>query len=151
MIVFDIQQERLGEKKHLSDRWLQDLSRAMDRELGKSLKGIVSVAFVSAPRMRTITKEYKGEDHVSDILTFPLLAPRAWKRGEIIGEILLCHPRILKQAKEKKINPQSEIAFLLVHGVLHLCGMSHLTDRKLSHMIRAQKAILDQAGILYSL
>lgn len=151
MIVFDIQQERLGERERLSDHWLEGLSRAIDKELRKSLQGIVSVAFVSTPRMRTITKEYKGEDHVSDILTFPLLAPRAWKRGEIIGEILLCRPQILKQAKEKKINPQSEIAFLLVHGVLHLCGMNHPTDRKLSQMMRVQKTILSQAGIDYPL
>ncbi len=151
MIIFDVQQEELRGGQRLSGRWLECLARGVDQELGKSFQGVVSVAFISTPRMRALTKEYRGDDHVSDILTFPLLERCKWKKEEIVGEILLCYSQIAKQAKEKKSNLKNEIAFLLAHGVLHLQGRTHPTDRKLAQMIISQKAILARAGIFYPL
>lgn len=149
MIVFDVQQELFKGGKRLSSAWLDRLARSIDQELSKSLQGMVSVAFVSSPRMRTLTKQYRGDDHVSDILTFPFVTPRRWKTGEMVGEILLCYPQIIKQAKINKINSRAETAFLLAHGILHLQGKTHSTQKKLADMIRLQKAILARAGMVY--
>lgn len=151
MIVFDVQQEMLKKGQGLSGRQLTYLAEAIDEESGKSLQGIVSVAFISASKMHTLTKQYKKEDHISDILTFPLVPPRHWKAGEIVGEILLCYPRLVRQIKKDNRSPKGEIAFLLVHGVLHLQGRTHKTARALEKMIADQKKILARASIPYSL
>lgn len=149
MIEFDVQQNILPKAQRFSCRFFSRLAKAVDDEAGHPLEGIVSVAFLSAPRMCDLTKTYKKEDRVADILTFPFLPPRAWKKGEIIGEIVLCGSAIAKQAKEQKQTYQEEVAFLLSHGLRHLLGDTHLTKRTLLKMIKKQQAMLKHLGITY--
>ncbi len=67
----------------------------------------LSVAFLSAKEMRTVTRRTKRVDHVSNVLAFPL--------SKNSGEILLC----------KSAAKPWGIPYLFIHGLLHLKGYTH--------------------------
>ena len=63
-----------------------------------------------------------------------------------LGELVLCHERILEQAKEYGHSVYREAAFLFVHGLLHVIGYDHDID----HLAEKQMEIL-QEEVLNSL
>jgi rRNA maturation RNase YbeY len=149
VIAFEVQQMKVPKARQLSRSFFSRLAKAVDEEEGRELEGVVSIAFLSAPRMRYLTKIHKKENHTADILTFPFFPPRAWKEGETVGEIVLCSTAISKQAKEQKQTYQAEAAFLLSHGLRHLLGDTHATVHALAKMIKKQQALLKRLGITY--
>ena len=149
MIAFEVQQIKVPKARQFSQSFFSRLAKAVDEEEGRTLEGVVSVAFLSTPRMRYLTKTHKKENRTADILTFPFLPPRAWKKGETVGEIVLCSTAISKQAKEQKQTYQAEAAFLLSHGLRHLLGDTHATAHALVKMIKKQQALLKRLGITY--
>lgn len=83
--------------------------------LGK--KYVLSVAFVSAKISHEINKKYRKKDKPTNVLSFAL------RRDE--GELVLCKAVIKKEAKELARKEDDWLIFLVIHGMLHLKGMSH--------------------------
>lgn len=75
------------------------------------LKGEISIAFIGDKRMKEINKIYRGFDKTTDVLSF-----------EDLNEVIINIKQIKRQAKEFKKTFQSELDFILVHGLLHLVG-----------------------------
>ncbi len=69
--------------------------------------------------------------------------------GELIlGDILLCADRIFSQARAYGHSPRREFAFLLAHGLYHLCGYDHEDPASAAVMEERQEAVLDALGIV---
>jgi probable rRNA maturation factor len=97
----------------------------------------VAVTFVGERRMRDLNREHRGKDEVTDVLSFPLEEadeePGAAAEGEggpprLLGDIVICARRALRQARADGLPPAFELAVLLAHGTLHLLGHDHETD-----------------------
>ena len=93
----------------------------------------LSVAFVDAKRMAEIMltsnvrgKTYKGKKKVANVLSFPFTDNQGKPMKEFgLGEIVLCKSVIAKDAKKYGITVKNALAFMMVHGILHLVGYSH--------------------------
>jgi len=83
--------------------------------LGK--KYSLSVAFVAASVSHEINKKYRKKDKPTNVLSFAL------RKGE--GELVLCKSVIEKEAKELERKYNDWLIFLVIHGMLHLKGMTH--------------------------
>jgi rRNA maturation RNase YbeY len=83
--------------------------------LGK--KYSLSIAFVSASKSQEINKKYRHKDKPTNVLSF------AYSKNE--GELVLCRPVIRKELKKFDRNYRELEGFLVIHGMLHLKGMSH--------------------------
>jgi len=94
--------------------------------------------------LRKLNREYRGQDHTTDVLSFPsrvgLLAFPA-----CLGDIAISLPRARAQARAFGHAPEQEIQILMLHGVLHLLGMNHETDR--GRMARAEKRWRARLGL----
>ena len=86
-----------------------------DSVLGRSYE--LSLALITATEARALTKRLKKKDKASNVLAFPL--------GKNSGEVVLCPATARKQAKEYGYAPPEFLAFLFIHGLLHLKGLSH--------------------------
>lgn len=112
-------------------------------------KGTFSVAFVSKKQIQKLNQEWMGKDYVTDVLSFPLdLEPPPspeipWE----IGEIIISVERAEEQAKELGHSFEREMAFLFVHGMLHVLGFDHMEPAEERDMFGRQKQILDRLGI----
>ncbi len=82
--------------------------------------------------LRRLNREFRGQDEPTDVLSFPPADP-----GPELGEIAISVQRAAEQARRFGHPVEHEIAILLLHGVLHLLGMDHETDR--GQMTRAEK------------
>jgi probable rRNA maturation factor len=82
--------------------------------------------------LRKLNREFRGIDHPTDVLSFPA----EWKAGHL-GDIAISLARARAQARQFGHAPEQEIEILMLHGVLHLLGMDHESDR--GHMARAER------------
>lgn len=90
--------------------------------------------------LRRLNREFRSHDHATDVLSFP--AP---DRDGFLGDIAISYPRAKEQASEYGLNVQQEIEILMLHGVLHLLGMNHQTDR--GRMARAEAKWRNALGL----
>jgi probable rRNA maturation factor len=101
----------------------------------------VAVELVGEGRIRDLNREHRGKDEVTDVLSFPLedwedadagSRDRATAGGSgpplMLGDIVICARRALRQASADSLPPALEVAVLLAHGTLHLLGYDHETD-----------------------
>jgi probable rRNA maturation factor len=88
------------------------------------LRGDISIAFIGDKRMREINKAYRGFDKTTDVLSF-----------EDLNEVIINIKQIKRQAKEFKKTFQSELDFILVHGLLHLVGFRDDSEKDRLKMI----------------
>ena len=132
----------------------------------------VSITFVNEESIRKINKEYRDIDNSTDVLSFPMIEydsdySRISDRKEemydflidvidiknpdtdeiILGDIVLCVPVIINQAKEYNHSILREYAFLIVHSMLHLLGFDHIEEDERIIMENKQNQILESLSI----
>lgn len=120
------------------------LSRAKIERVIKATLGVVkynvdsdvSVHLIGDMRMLRLNKQYRGKNYPTDVLSFPL--------GEYndIGDLFLCIPQIIRQAKKFDITSEQECVRMLTHGVLHLVGYDHMTTKEAKIMFTLQERIV---------
>jgi len=62
--------------------------------------------------------------------------------GGYLGEVVICYPIAVKQAKTSKIKVEDEVARLFVHGMLHLLGYDHIKDSQAVVMEKIEDKVL---------
>jgi len=83
-----------------------------------------TIAFVSDKRIRELNRQFRGIDKATDVLSFPADGPDESN----LGDIAISAETAAAQAKENGLSFNSEIAQLILHGLLHLSGYDHETD-----------------------
>ena len=78
---------------------------------------LLSIAFVTAQKSKEINKKYRKKNKAANILSFSL------RKNE--GELVLCPAVIKREAKSFKKTSSGFLAFLVIHGMLHLKGLKH--------------------------
>lgn len=119
------------------------------RVCGKKGAYEVSVVIVGNAQMRELKKEWKGEDAVTDVLSFPF-SDLHKKKGvqsknipEPLGEIVICVPYAYMQAKELNVSVKENMITLAAHGAIHLCGIDHeISERAYQKTLTMQKKVL---------
>lgn len=94
----------------------------------------IHLALTDDARIRVLNREYRKKDKATDVLSFPQFHPKEIsgrsKRkvdapSPYLGDLVISTETTLKQAKEFGVTKRAELARLIVHGVLHLCGYDH--------------------------
>jgi probable rRNA maturation factor len=101
----------------------------------------VTVALVDDVRLQSLHRDFMGIDTPTDIMTFPADASTGETRG---GELVISVDHARTQAVAWGLSPAEEIAFLVVHGLLHLCGWRDDTDEQRERMLQRQQDLIDR-------
>ncbi len=112
-------------------------------------KKIFNIIFVEDDRIQEINKTYRNIDRITDVISFALcddsnLEPELEKE---LGDIFIDVKQAHRQAEEYGHGISREIAFLAVHGYLHLCGYDHMTKEDEEIMFAKQEEILTMAKL----
>ena len=98
-----------------------------------SVSGSVNVALVSDRLAQTLNCQYRGRDYATDVLSFPLGEPAKEAVGRrppgLVGEIVIARGVARRQARRAGHSETTELRVLALHGLLHLLGHDHETDR----------------------
>jgi len=115
--------------------FLEKLSTRLQLEKG------FSVVVVSDSRMRDFNRKYAGKDYPTDVLSFPCSDDPGMDEG-YLGDIIISAERASSQALN---GLESELKILALHGLLHLMGYDHETDK--GRMKRLENQIRRDLGL----
>lgn len=115
----------------------------------KVKNAILSIVFVNNEEIRRINKEYRGIDKVTDVISFAFEdnLKILYNKMRVLGDIYICIPRMLEQAKDYGHSEKRELSFLTVHGLLHLLGYDHMNKDDEEKMFALQELILSEQDI----
>jgi probable rRNA maturation factor len=109
------------------ERWRAFVERALKVVPAKGAG--VTVAFVSDRAMRGLNRRWRGKQGTTDVLSFPSGQEEFEKdEGESVGDVVISVEQAARQAAEHGLDFEGEVAQLILHGLLHLCGYDHETD-----------------------
>lgn len=119
----------------------------------------VSVTLVDNEEIREINKNYRNIDFPTDVLSFPMIDYNSGLKlndvenmdldsGEVVlGDIVISLERAYEQAIDYGHSFQREIAFLMVHGMLHLLGYDHEEENDRKKMRAEEERILSSLNL----
>jgi probable rRNA maturation factor len=110
--------------------------------------GELSVRLTTDEEMRRLNREGRGEDQPTDVLTFPP-GDFPWEDAlaRPLGDLAISGPQALLQAQARGIAPAEELAYLGLHGALHLAGLDDETEEEREHMIGQMARLGKLAGL----
>jgi probable rRNA maturation factor len=100
--------------------WSTFADKALEA-IGKS-ESSATIAFVSDKRIQELNRQFRGMDKATDVLSFPA------EEEFNLGDVAVSVETAAVQAKENGLTIEGEIAQLILHGLLHLCGYDHEND-----------------------
>jgi probable rRNA maturation factor len=103
---------------------------------------MVTVAIVSDKKIRSLNKQFRGIDTVTDVLSFEEKGPG---KSLFLGEIVIAAGIAAKQAKILGHSVVVEFRVLALHGLLHLLGYDHEVDD--GRMGRVEARLRRKAGL----
>lgn len=136
-----------GAPADLTAETLRALARFTLRQAGVTGPLGVSLVIADDATIRDLHARHMGIDEPTDVLTFALddEADGAFVSGEpapLLGEVVVSYETAAEQAATYGHSPAREVAFLCVHGLLHLLGDDDATEAERSAMLARQAAIL---------
>ncbi|MEZ4741163.1 MAG: rRNA maturation RNase YbeY [Bdellovibrionota bacterium] len=125
----------------------------------------VSIQFIDEPQIQELNEQYRQINRPTDVLSFPQVD---WKSPlmanienikkseigrskfvkkdhspiEVLGDIVICPSMALNNAIQINQSLDKEVCFLLIHGLLHLCGHDHEMENDEILMLDQQKKIM---------
>ena len=123
----------------------------------------VNVVLTDNEEIHKLNLEYRGIDRPTDVLSFPMLeydTPSDFSHVEedyedcfnpetgelMLGDIILSVDKVREQAESYGHSETRELAFLVAHSMLHLCGYDHMEEEEREEMERRQHEILELGG-----
>lgn len=141
-IDFQVDDPRWRKTRGLPVRLRRSAELALTR--GKARKSAaLTILLTGDARMRILNREFRGQDKPTNVLSFPA----ACGKDIYLGDIALAYGVTAAEARKAKLRFIDHAMHLTVHGVLHLLGFDHLTDRAARVMEPMETRILAELGI----
>lgn len=129
------------------------LGQVIGRVLGhEGVVGSVEIGVIVTDdaEVQELNRDYRGIDRPTDVLSFSQLEkasdavafPNPVGGPRPLGDVVISGDRVRAQAQEYGHGRRRELAYLAVHGALHLLGYDHETETGREQMRRKEEAAL---------
>jgi probable rRNA maturation factor len=98
----------------------------------------ILIRIVGEAEGRRLNRTFRRKHAATNVLTFTY--------GKMSGDIVLCHPVLVREARAQGKTLAAHYAHLVVHGVLHLRGYDHDKKREAERMEKAEIRMLRRFG-----
>ena len=100
--------------KRDTTRWIKAVAAAHNRKVGE-----IGYMFVNDEKILEVNNEYLGHDYYTDVITFD------YCEGNILnGDIVISLDTVRSNAEKFGKTYEDELYRVIIHGVLHLCGIN---------------------------
>ena len=134
MIAFysdeDAEEPRL--RKKLVRSWIEEVARSYDRKVGE-----LCYQFCGDERILQTNQDFLDHDYYTDIITFD-----ESEDDRIAGDMLISLDTVRSNAEQIGTDYAEELHRVIIHGVLHLCGLNDKTDEDEERMRQAEESAL---------
>jgi probable rRNA maturation factor len=106
----------------------------------------IDVVIAANPEIRRLNREFRGQDKPTDVISFPIAEP---SHGAIEGDIAISASIAAANARRLGHSLADEVKILILHGMLHLAGYDHESDRgQMSQLEAGLRRVLQLPGTL---
>lgn len=115
MITYNAEDVKLPKiRKRDTTNWIKAVAAMHDRKVGE-----IGYMFVSDEKILEVNNQYLGHDYYTDIITFD------YCEGDILnGDIVISLDTVRTNAEKFGKTYEDELNRVIIHGVLHLCGIN---------------------------
>ncbi|WP_315565055.1 rRNA maturation RNase YbeY [Hoylesella pleuritidis] len=101
-------------KRRETSVWIETVAATYDRRIGE-----IGYMFVDDEKILEINREYLGHDYYTDIITFDYD-----ERDVLNGDIVISVDTVRSNAEQFGKSFDDELHRVIIHGILHLCGIN---------------------------
>jgi probable rRNA maturation factor len=138
MVVTDNRQVQVDLPPELVRRVEEAIEATLTAE---GVGGEVSLSFVDDEEIAVLNRAWRKVEGPTDVLSFPLEDP------ELLGDVVISAERAKDQSERFGHSLLRELAFLAVHGTLHLLGYDDDSEEGERRMAERAEAVLGRLGI----
>jgi metalloprotein, YbeY family len=115
MITYNAEDVKLPTiKKRETTRWIKKVAATYGRKVGE-----IGYMFVNDEKILEVNNEYLGHDYYTDVITFD------YCEGDILnGDIVISLDTVQTNAEKFGKTYEEELYRVIIHGILHLCGIN---------------------------
>ncbi len=115
MITFEAEGVKFPNiKKRDTSSWIRRVAESYDRKVGE-----IGYLFVNDEKILEVNNQYLGHDYYTDIITFD------YSEGKTIsGDIVISLDTVFTNADKFNRPYDEELHRVIIHGILHLCGIN---------------------------
>lgn len=136
-----------------SDRWKEraDVRPVIRRAVAEAAAALstagaeLAIVLTDDSAVRTLNRDWRGIDAATNVLSFP--TKRAGGKPPLLGDIVLAHETVAREARAEGKPFAHHVAHLAVHGFLHLNGFDHERDDEAVAMEETERKILRRLAI----
>lgn len=112
----------------------------------------VSITFTDNEHIHEINRNYRNVDRPTDVISFALNEGdepeiEGGAPVNVLGDIIISVEKAVEQASDYGHSVEREVAFLTVHGMLHLLGYDHIEEDDRKEMRREEDFVMEKLGI----
>ena len=123
-------------KKYISESVIETIKTV---KINLSEKSEINFLLTSDKKIQKLNSKYRNKNLSTNVLSFPMM--KKINGVMLIGDIAISSEKILKESKNLKTNKYSYLSKITIHGVLHLLGFDHQTEKEFQKMDKYEKKI----------
>lgn len=121
-------------KKRTISQWIKTVAASYGKTVGE-----ISYIFCNDNRILDVNRQYLQHDYYTDIITFDYT-----ENNRISGDIFISLDTVKSNAEQYGQTFENELHRIIIHGILHLCGIKDKGEKERSEMTRCENLALEQ-------
>ncbi|MDO5523134.1 MAG: rRNA maturation RNase YbeY [Bacteroidia bacterium] len=121
-------------KKQATKNWIKSVAESYGKKAGD-----VNYLFCSDEKILEVNNQYLSHDFYTDIITFDYS-----EGNKIAGDIFISLDTVLSNSQKYQTDFLEEVHRVIIHGILHLCGIDDKTEKASNTMREAENKALNQ-------
>lgn len=121
-------------KKRTISQWIKTVAASYGKTVGE-----ISYIFCNDNRILDVNRQYLQHDYYTDIITFDYT-----ENNRISGDIFISLDTVKSNAEQYGQTFENELHRIIIHGILHLCGIKDKGEKERAEMTRCENLALEQ-------
>jgi rRNA maturation RNase YbeY len=119
-------------KKRATTKWIKSVANKYDKQIGD-----ICYLFCSDEKILEINRQFLNHDFYTDIIAFDYS-----EGNKISGDIFISLETVLSNSQKYQTSFDEELHRVMIHGILHLCGLNDKSDDEIKEMRKAEEEAL---------
>ena len=119
-------------KKRETTNWIKSVAALHNKKIGE-----VGYIFCSDEKILEVNRQYLQHDYYTDIITFDFE-----EEDLVSGEIYISLDTVKSNSEQFNTDYNEELHRVIIHGILHLCGINDKTDKEQEYMTECENQAL---------
>ena len=104
----------------------------------------ISILLSNNQYIKKLNLEHRSIDKATNVLSFPMINDYSMDHENILGDIIISIDKIFSESNEQNIEVYNYLSKISVHGILHLLGYDHITDKDYYLMKQLEEKIMEK-------